>query len=112
MPGVGGGGTRLPGTVEAPAKLLTVTMGAILAMVFLDMPAFVRSSTEAYGLPATILFAVAAPTPGSVWRSLGLAVFKSIGGPRTRLAGFFTAAPSSEAANETANTSTQASNRA
>ena len=66
-------------------------------MVFLDTPAFARSCTEAYGLPATILFAVAAPTPGRVWRSLGVAVFRSIGGTRTILAGFFDAAPATEA---------------
>lgn len=96
----------MPGMGEAPAKPPAVTMGAILAMVFLDTPAFVRSFAEAYGLPATIFFAVAAPTPGSVWRSLGLAVFKSIGGTRTSLAGFFTAAPVTEAVTRNAQAST------
>lgn len=90
---MGGGGTELVRLLEFPANSPAVTMGAIVLIVFLETPTLASSPTEAYGLPAIILFAVAAPTPGSVCRSLGLAVFKSRGGPRARLAGFFAAAP-------------------
>src|SRR5437762_2441852 len=41
----------------------TVTRGVIFAMVLAGTPAFERSATDAYGRPATIFFAVAAPTP-------------------------------------------------
>ena len=82
---------------DAPKPPPAVTIFEMVSMVFRETPARVKSATEVYGLPATIRFAVAAPTPGSVCRSLGLAVFKSMGGSSTRLAGFFTATPDTAA---------------
>ena len=95
MPGTGGAGTTFRVGVEAVTTPFPVTIGAIAWMVFRDTPTRARSFADPYGLPATILFAVAAPIPGSDSRSFGLAVFRSIGGIRAVLAGFFFAAAAS-----------------
>ena len=55
----------------------TVTWGLIFAIVLADTPALERSSTDAYGRPAMIFLAVAAPTPGSSSSSFSVAVFRS-----------------------------------
>src|SRR5262249_36782056 len=51
----------------------------IFSIVLFDTPARARSSTEAYGRPSMIFFAVALPTPGSASRSAAEAVFRSTG---------------------------------
>jgi len=66
--------TGFTGAVAAPP---TVTKGVIFLIVEAETPAFDRSSTEEYGRPAIIFFAVAAPTPGRVSNSFSLAVFRS-----------------------------------
>jgi hypothetical protein len=48
-----------------------------LLIVLAETPAFDKPSTEEYGRPAMIFFAVAAPTPGNSTKSFSLAVFKS-----------------------------------
>src|SRR3569833_1885177 len=60
--------------VDAPAGVVaagvvaaepdTVTCPRIFSIVLFETPAFERSSTDEYGRPATILRAVAGPTPG------------------------------------------------
>src|SRR5262249_14757587 len=57
----------------------TVTIDVILSIVFLGTPAFARSATDEYGLPAMIFFAVAGPTPGSASRSACDAVLRFTG---------------------------------
>ena len=63
----------LAGAAVAP---LTLARGAIFAMTDAETPAFDKSSTDEYGLPAMIVFAVAGPTPGKLSNSFSLAVFK------------------------------------
>jgi len=46
-------------------------------MVAAETPAFDKSSTEEYGRPPMIFFAVAGPTPGKLSRSFSLDVFRS-----------------------------------
>src|SRR5215510_217515 len=55
----------------------TETRGVIFLRVDLFTPAFERSSTDWYGRPAMIFFAVASPTPGSFSRSSWLAELMS-----------------------------------
>lgn len=69
---------RLVGA-EAAWGRSTFTSGMIFRIVAGGTPARVRSLTELYGRPATIFFAVAGPTPGSLSSSSSLAVFKSTG---------------------------------
>jgi len=64
----------LAGAAFAP---LTLARGAIFAMADAETPAFDKSSTDEYGRPAMIFFAVAGPTPGKLSNSFSLAVFKS-----------------------------------
>jgi hypothetical protein len=59
------------------AAALTVTSGVIFLMVLAEMPAFDNPSTEEYGRPAMIFFAVAVPTPGRSFNSFSVAVFRS-----------------------------------
>ena len=70
-------GAEALGLAAAAVAPLTVASGAIFAMTPAERPAFDKSSTDEYGRPAMIFFAVAAPTPGKLSRSFSLAVFKS-----------------------------------
>jgi hypothetical protein len=62
----------------AAVPAFAVTSGAIFLIVTADTPAFDNPSTDEYGRPAMIFFAVAGPTPGKLSKSFSLAVFKSI----------------------------------
>jgi len=77
----GGLGTGLGAAVLLLAAVagapLTVTSGEIFAMIPAETPAFDKSSTDEYGRPAIIFFAVAGPTPGKLSNSFSFAVFKS-----------------------------------
>jgi hypothetical protein len=70
------GGAGLAGAVAPPAA---VTIGVIFSIVFFGTPALARSVTDAYGRPAMIFLAVAAPTPGSASSSPSDAVFRLTG---------------------------------
>src|SRR3954470_2885507 len=61
--GAAAGAALADGRADAAAP--TVTSGVSFSMVAFGTPAFARSAVEAYGRPAMIFFAVAAPTPGS-----------------------------------------------
>ncbi|MGB7435492.1 MAG: hypothetical protein WBR26_08545 [Candidatus Acidiferrum sp.] len=61
--------------------LPTVTSGVILPMVAAETPAFAKPSTEVYGRPEMIFFAVASPTPGNSFSSAALALFRSTFAP-------------------------------
>ena len=63
--------------VAEAAPPLTVTSGVIFLIVAAEIPDLDRSSTEEYGLPAMIFFAVAAPTPGRASSSFSVAVLRS-----------------------------------
>ncbi|HEV3214396.1 MAG TPA: hypothetical protein VGZ27_01660 [Vicinamibacterales bacterium] len=58
---------------------IAVTNGRILPMVLVGMPTFARSSTDAYGRPAMIFFAIAAVMFGRRLSAAADAVFKSTG---------------------------------
>jgi len=73
---VAGGALLVLGT-EAVEDEPTVTWGRILAIVLFETPAFAKSSTDEYGRPAIIFFAVAGPTPGRSSSSFPVALFKS-----------------------------------
>src|SRR3954468_3255951 len=60
-----------------PALPDAVTLPRIFSIVLAETPALDRSSTESYGRPAMIFFAVTAPTPGSASSSLCDAAFRS-----------------------------------
>jgi len=64
-------------SVAEEAPPLTVTRGVIFFIVVAEIPAFDKSSTEEYGRPAMIFFAVAGPTPGNSSNSFSLAVLRS-----------------------------------
>jgi hypothetical protein len=64
---------------------LTVTIDEILLIVRAGTRAFDKSSTDEYGRPAIIFFAVAGPTPGRSTSSFSLAVFKSTFAPEAAL---------------------------
>jgi len=62
---MGGDGFGLARPVAACAEPAAVTIGMIVLIVFRDTPAFAKSVTDVYGLPAMIRLAMAGPTPGS-----------------------------------------------
>src|SRR5205085_12134511 len=72
---------RLAGlaTFAAVVAPFTTTRSSTISMVRAGTPARARSLTDAYGRPAMIFFAVAAPMPGSPSRSAWLAVLRSTG---------------------------------
>src|SRR5512136_116997 len=55
----------------------TVTKGFKASICLVERPDFERSSTDLYGRPAVIFFAVAGPTPLSASSSFWEALFKS-----------------------------------
>lgn len=70
----------------------TVTSGVIFLIVVPETPAFDKSPTDEYGLPAIIFLAVASPTPGSASSSAAVAVLRSTFSP----AAFVVLAPERE----------------
>jgi len=67
--------------LAAAGALPMLTSGVILLIVAAETPAFDKSLTEEYGRPAMISFAVASPTPGRLFSSAALAVFRSTCAP-------------------------------
>src|SRR5581483_6807195 len=75
--GVVGGVVAVLPLVAVPVP--TVSIGAILSSWFFSMPALDKSATAAYGRPAMIFFAVAAPMPGTASSSACVAVLMFTG---------------------------------
>jgi len=73
---------------DEAAEPCATTDPRILSIVLLDTPAFDRSSTDAYGRPSMIFFAVALPTPGSASICSAEAVFRSTGPEAAALSDF------------------------
>ena len=64
-----------------------MTSELILRISVAEMPAFLRSSTDLYGRPATIFLDKAGPIPGSLSSSAGVALFRSSFDDRFRFGG-------------------------
>ncbi len=81
MAGLAAGAAIAAGAGAAADAPPTATSGVMAVIVFAVRPAFDRSATLAYGRPAMIFLAVAAPTPGNATSCACVALFRSTFAP-------------------------------